>query len=93
MKKIEKKAWPEYFQQIVDNKKTFDLRLNDFDITEGDILLLREWDPTSKSYTGKKIEKQVGYVGRWKIDELTTFWPKEDIDQKGIQVISLKDPL
>lgn len=34
---------------------------------------------------------QVGYVGKWKIDDLTKFWPRQDIDDKGLQVISLKD--
>ncbi|OHA16451.1 MAG: hypothetical protein A3C79_02405 [Candidatus Taylorbacteria bacterium RIFCSPHIGHO2_02_FULL_45_28] len=90
MKKVEKKVWPEYFQQIVDNKKTFELRLNDFEIEEGDTLVLKEWDPKTKSYTGREIEKEVGYVGKWKIEELEKFWPKKDIDSKGIQVISLK---
>jgi len=90
MKKIEKKVWPEYFQQIVDDKKTFEVRLNDFEIEEGDVLVLKEWDPKTVSYTGREIEKEVGYVGKWKIEELEKFWPREDIDNKGIQVISLK---
>lgn len=89
--RITKKAWPEYFQQIIDGKKTFDLRVNDFNISEGDTLVLNEWDPLTKKYTGRTIEKQVGYVGKWKIDELTEFWPREDIDEKGLQIISLKD--
>lgn len=91
MRKIEKKTWPEYFQKILDGKKTYELRLNDFDINEGDILVLREWDPKTKKYTGRIIEKTVGYIGRWKIDELSEFWPREEIESKGIQVISLKD--
>jgi hypothetical protein len=91
MRKIEKKVWPEYFQAILDGKKTFELRLNDFDISEGDTLVLREWDPETKNYTGKELEKKVGYVGRWKINDLTIFWPREDIDNKGIQIISLKN--
>lgn len=89
--KIEKKVWPEYFQQIIDGKKTFELRLNDFDISEGDILVLNEWDPNTKKYTGRTLEKKVGYVGKWKIDDLTKFWPREDIEKNGLQVISLKD--
>jgi ASC-1-like (ASCH) protein len=89
MNKIEKKVLPEYFQQILEGKKTFELRLNDFEINEGDILILKEWDSESKNYTGRELEKKVGFVGKWKLDEL--FWPKEEIEEKGIQVISLKD--
>jgi len=90
MKKIEKKIWPEYFQEILIGKKTFELRLNDFDINEGDILILKEWNPKTKDYTGRELEKEVGYVGKWKIDDLTKFWSREDIDSKGIQIISIK---
>ena len=72
-------------------KKTFELRLNDFEISEGDTLVLKEWDPKTKSYTGRVIEKKVGYVGKWKIDDLTVLWPKEEIEKNGLQVISLKD--
>ena len=90
MKKVEKKIWPEYFQAIFDGKKTFELRLNDFDIMEGDTLLLKEWDPKTKEYTGRELEREVGYVGKWKVDDLTKFWPTEDIQEKGLQVISLK---
>jgi hypothetical protein len=71
--RIEKKVWPEYFQQIIDGKKTFELRLNDFDISGGDTLVLKEWGPHTKDYTGRTLEKRVGYVGKWKIDELTKF--------------------
>jgi len=90
MHKISKKVWPEYFQKIVEGKKTFELRLNDFEINEGDILVLKEWDPETKDYTGRELEKEVGYVLRWKNEDLTKFWPREDIDEKGLQVISLK---
>ncbi len=31
---------------------------------EGDILLLKEWDPKTKAYTGRELERKVGYVGR-----------------------------
>lgn len=90
MKTIEKKVWPEYFEQILSGSKTFELRLNDFEIEEGDILHLRGWDSKTKDYTGREIKKNVGFVGKWKINNLTVFWPKVDIDNKGIQIISLK---
>jgi len=90
MKKVEKKIWPKYFEEVFSGKKTFELRVNDFDIEEEDTLVLKEWDPETKDYTGREIEKQVGFVGKWKIKDLEIFWPREDIDDKGIQIISLK---
>ena len=89
MKKIEKKIWPEYFQKILEGKKTFELRLNDFNIEEGDIIILKEWDPNKKMYTGRELEKEVGFIGKWKIEDLSVFWSEEDIKDNGIQVISL----
>ena len=90
MKTVEKKVWPEYFEQILSGSKTFELRLNDFDIAEGDTLLLKEWNPETKTYTGRETTRTVGYVGKWKLPELTIFHSQEEIDEKGIQIISLK---
>lgn len=84
---IKKKIWPEYFEEVASGNKKYELRLNDFSIVEGDILVLEEWNPKTKEYTGRVVEKKVGFVGRFKIDEL--FWPEEEIREKGIQVISL----
>lgn len=87
MATIKKKIWPEYFEAVVSGKKKFELRLNDFEIEEGDALLLEEWDPETRQYTGRTTEKTVTYVAKFKIDEL--FWPEKEIKEKGIQVISL----
>jgi len=84
---IHKKIWPEYFDAVVSGKKKFELRLNDFDVAEGDTLVLEEWDPKTEAYTGRKTEKNVTYVGRFRIDNL--FWPEADIKEKGLQVISI----
>ena len=59
---VKKKIWPEYFEEVVSGKKNFEVRLNDFDISEGDTFILEEWDPNTKSYTGRNIEKKVTYV-------------------------------
>ena len=85
---IKKKTWPGYFDNILSGKKKFELRLNDFEVNEGDVLLLEEWDPKTASYTGRSIEKKVTYVAKFKMDKL--FWPEEEIKEKGIQVISLE---
>lgn len=88
-KKIEKKIWPGYFDEVLSGNKTFEVRLYDFDVNEGDLLVLREWDPKTKKYTGRSIKRQVGYVLKFKTDK-AKFWTKEDIEKCGLQVISLK---
>ena len=88
MKKIEKKVWPIYFQAILDGNKKYELRINDFAISVGDELFLREWDPKSQSYTGRELTRKVTYVGKFRLDEL--FWSKEDINKHGLQIISLE---
>lgn len=85
--RIEKKVWPEYFQAIIDGKKTYELRLADFACKEGDILVLREWDPKTNDYTGRKIEKKVTYVGKFKD---VPFWKKGEIEKYGFQIIAFK---
>ncbi|KKT86239.1 MAG: hypothetical protein UW85_C0005G0029 [Parcubacteria group bacterium GW2011_GWA1_Parcubacteria_45_10] len=85
---IKKKAWPELFEAVVSGKKKYDLRLNEFEINEGDTLLLEEWDPKTKTYTGRSVEKKAGHVWKFKLDKL--FWPEEEMKQKGLQIISLE---
>ena len=84
---IEKKVWPEYFQKIIDGDKKYELRLADFTCQPGDTLVLKEWDPATKEFTGREISKEVTYVIKTKD---TTFWSPEDIDKYGFQIISFK---
>jgi len=86
--KIEKKIWPEFFEKILSGEKKFELRLADFDCQPGDILVLKEWNPASGNYTGRTVEKIVGYVLKTKDIK---FWTEEEIGKYGFQVISLKD--
>ena len=51
---IKKKIWPEYFELVKEGTKRFELRVADFDVKEGDVLILEEWDPKEKKYTGRK---------------------------------------
>ncbi len=85
---INKKIWPEYFEAILAGKKTFELRLNDFDVAEGDTLILEEWNPETKAYSGRKIEKKVTYILKFRIDKL--FWSEAEIKEKGLQILSLE---
>lgn len=81
---IEKKIWPEYFEKILKGDKKFELRLADFECKEDDTLLLKEWDPNTKNYTGRSIEKKVTYVIKTKD---INFWPKEEVKKYGYQII------
>ncbi len=83
--RIEKKIWPEFFQKVLDGEKTYELRLADFPCKAGDVLVLREWDPATKAYTGRVLEKKVTYVGKTKNQ---TFWSKEDVEKHGFQIIA-----
>ncbi len=84
---IEKKIWPEYFDAVASGKKKYELRLNDFEADEGDILLLKEWNPESREYTGRSIEKKITYVKKFDINNL--YLPKEEIEKRGLQIFSL----
>ena len=88
MKIIKKKTWPEYFELVLAGKKRFDLRLADFDIQEGDTLIIEEWDPQTKEYTGRKIEKKVDYILKFHLDD---FGQKEEIEKTGLLIIQLAD--
>lgn len=82
---IGKKVWPEYFQAIEEGRKNFELRLGDFECRQGDILVLKEWDPETKEYTGREIEKRVTFVFKTKDQK---FWSEKDVEKYGFQVIS-----
>ncbi|MBM2817682.1 MAG: hypothetical protein HW401_272 [Parcubacteria group bacterium] len=84
---IRKKAWPKIFEDVLSGKKKFDLRLADFDISEGDTLILEEWNPETKEYTGKKLEKKVGYILKFNLDK---FGQKKEVLEKGLYVIQLE---
>jgi len=85
---IEKKSQPDYFTEIISGRKNFELRLNEFFITEGDTLRLREWDPKTKEYTGRTVDKKVTFVRRFTLDSLA--WTEQEIKEKGLQIISIE---
>ncbi len=84
---IRKKIWPGYFELLASGKKKFEARLADFDVKEGDIFVLEEWDPQEKQYTGRTIQKEVDFVFKFKLDD---FGQKREIEDKGMYIIQLK---
>jgi hypothetical protein len=85
--KIEKKVWPKFFEKILSGDKTFELRLADWKCDAGDVLVLQEWDPKTKDYTGREIEKKITYVIKTKDQK---FWTREEIEKHGLQIIAFK---
>lgn len=57
---IEIKILPEYFQDVWDKKKNFELRKNDRDYQVGKTVCMREWNGTQ--YTGSFLVRQITYV-------------------------------
>ncbi len=84
---IEKKIWPVFFERILSGKKTFELRLDDREYNEGDVLVLKEWDNEKSTYTGRVIKKEITYVLHTKDMK---YWSEEEIKNKGFVVLSLK---
>jgi len=72
------------FELVRAEKKTFDLRVADFTVKEGDTLVLEEWDPRTGEYTGRTITKTVGYVLKLNLDDFgqreikKTAWSSSD---------------
>lgn len=59
------KCWVGFFQDVLDGRKPFEIRQNDRNYRVGDSLLLREWSPDDKVYTGRRIECEVTYITSW----------------------------
>lgn len=84
MATIEKKIWPEYFRLVKSGKKKFELRVADFRIRKGDVFVLREWNPKTKTYTGRTLRRRAQYVLKF---NLNAFGQKSRILKRGLYVI------
>ncbi|VXB37760.1 hypothetical protein EXIGUO8H_100011 [Exiguobacterium sp. 8H] len=58
----ELKIWPEYFDAVEAGLKTFEIRQDDRGYKSGDVLTLREYDPTEQAYTGRALCRRVTYM-------------------------------
>lgn len=54
------KCWPPFFEDVLEGRKTFELRRNDRDYSVGDTLHLREW--TGTGYSGRECSVRVTYL-------------------------------
>lgn len=56
----ELKTKPDYFQAVLDGRKTFEIRFNDRGFQCGDTLCLLEFDGVS--FSGRRIDVEVTYL-------------------------------
>ena len=62
MKTIEKKILPQHFQAVREEKKNFELRKDEDDVQQGDVLILMEWENGER--TGRTEVRRIRYVLR-----------------------------
>lgn len=84
---IKKKTWLKEFEQMLKGKKNADVRLADFECKEGDILILEEYNPETKTYTGRVIKKRIKNLNKVNLLE---FHSAEDMKKYGHYVIELE---
>lgn len=58
----ELKIWPVYFDQVRSGNKLFEIRNNDMDFKVGDEVMLKEFDPSKKEYSGRAILVLITYL-------------------------------
>lgn len=58
----ELKTWPEFFAPVYLGIKTCEIRKYDRDFKVGDVLLLREWHPVARAYTGYECSRRVTHI-------------------------------
>lgn len=58
----ELKCWPKFFDASWAGHKPFEIRIDDRDYRIGDSVILREYDPESKKYSGREIDGTIRYV-------------------------------
>ncbi|MBQ8288108.1 MAG: DUF3850 domain-containing protein [Clostridia bacterium] len=56
------KTIPKYFDDVISGKKSFEVRKNDRQFRENDLLALNEYDPDTNTYTGRSCVVYVDYI-------------------------------
>ena len=62
---IIKKTYSDLFEKVLSGERKFDMRLNEFEVNKGDILVLKEID-YNRNLKGREIKKTVTFVTKTK---------------------------
>ncbi len=86
MKTHKLKTWPPHYKAVANNTKKFELRKNDRGFQTGDILVLREYLPLQRKYTGCQKRFKVTYI----LHSLEGF-PRDELGLKhGYCIMSIR---
>jgi hypothetical protein len=58
------KTWPEHFNAIMCDLKTFEVRQDDRGFGVGDTLMLEEYCPRRRQYSGRHLTRKVTHILR-----------------------------
>lgn len=59
---VEKKILPEYFNEVIHDRKKFEIRKDKDNLQIGDAVVLKEWD--GEKYTGRETGIRIVYILR-----------------------------
>ncbi len=83
----ELKSWPAPFSAVWDGYKRHEVRVNDRNFQVHDVLVLREWDPATELYSGRRIYALVLYI-----TDAGTFGLPGNLCVLSLQVTTLFEP-
>jgi hypothetical protein len=88
MAKIVKKVQNNFFEEVLDDKKRFEMRLADFKCKPGDTLVLKEQKQGTKELTGRQREFEI--LSTINTKEIEKFHTKEEIEKYGFVFLSIR---
>lgn len=56
------KTWPIHFEEVAYGNKTSEVRLNDRDYQVGDRLILQEYEPVNRQYSGLAVVRDITHI-------------------------------
>lgn len=59
---VEKKILPKYFDEVIHDRKRFEIHKDEDDLQIGDAVILEEWD--GEKYTGRETGMNIVYILR-----------------------------
>lgn len=84
---IEKKIWPEFFVKVKLGQKNVEWRLADFKARKGDTLVLREWNPRTKKYSGRVTRRKIYAIHK---ANPFKFHSLKELKKYGVYLIEMK---